>query len=114
MKNVNSLTPADFFFNIEFYKVMRKLCKNKIATKQNILQFLLSSLTSFLPGIKQTWNLSKSLLRPGFLGANFTRKSVNYDKSPIATKQRKISLNNEIFTFGVFTLDNLIPVILPR
>ena len=93
---------------------MRKLWKNKNCTKQNILQFLLSSLTSILPGIKQTWNLSKSLHRQGFSGEIFTRKSVNYDKSQIATKQRKISLYNEIFTFGVFTLDNLIPVILPR
>ena len=51
----------------------------------------------------------KNLHRQEFSGENFTQNGVNYHKCPIITKQQK----NE-YTFVVFTLDNLIRVILPR
>ena len=62
----------------------------------------------------QTWNMSKNVHRQDFSDENFTRKSVNYDKCPSTTKQRKILVYNKIITLGVFTLDNLTRVILPR
>ena len=52
-------------------------------------------------GHMQTWNLSKSLNRQGFLGENSTQKTVNYDKCQIATKQRKIVNGN--LTLGKLT-----------
>ena len=59
-------------------------------------------------------NLSKSLHRQLFSHENFTRKSVNYHKCPIAKKQQKMGVSNKIITLGVFTLDNLNQVILSR
>ena len=41
-------------------------------------------------GLSQTWNLSKSLRRQGFLGENFTRKSANYKKMPNRDKTAKL------------------------
>ena len=38
----------------------------------------------------QTWNLSKNLHRQKISGEISTQKSINYDKSPISTKHRKI------------------------
>ena len=53
----------------------------------------------FRPGICQ-----KKLHRQDFLGENFTRKSVNYDKCPLATKQHKYE--NPIKLDGVGPVDN--------
>ena len=61
----------------------------------------------------QTWNLSKSLHRQGFLDEHFTRNSINYKKCPITTKQQK----NVILTLGKLgklTMDKFSKDILPR
>ena len=56
----------------------------------------------------------KKFTKARFFRWNFTRKSLKYNKCPIATKQQKILSYNKMFTFGFFNLDNLIRVILPR